>query len=236
MTHSSQVGVLRNRHYSLMSERWLLVAPPRHAIGAVNGIVRASLCRNTIEPIHDVANGGIPSYIDAGVLVDTWLLYSEATRGRRRTDNRQDGHLLTLRAFLPARAIQHGFVDESYSSRGTTVIVMRGTYLYRKRVLFHWSRHNMYKGPTARCRALRARSALLYFLLPRLVTGAVAPEALQNAISGLDCRNDFSYEQEARVAKHAGVQCAFGRHRSAAARAQRKGVVSISDAEWLPRN
>lgn len=225
-----------------MSERWLVVAPSRHAIGAVNGIVRASLCRNTIEPIHDVANGGIPSYIDAGVLVDTWLLYGEATRGRRRTDNRQDGHLLTSHAFLPARAIQHGFVDESYSSRGTTVIVMRGTYLYRKRVLFHWSRHNVYKGPTARCRTLRARSPLfLYFFTPEIGdrgrgTGAVAPEALQNAISGLDYWSDFSYEQEARVAKHAGVQCVFGWHRSAAACAQRKGVVSINDAEWLLRN
>lgn len=196
-----------------MSERRLPVAPPRHAIRAVNRIVRASLCRNTIEPIHDVANGGIPSYVDAGVLADTWLLYSEATRGRRRTDNRQDGHLLTLHAFLPARAIQHGFVDESYSSRGTTVIVMRGTYLYRKRVLFHWSRHNVYKGPTAWCRALRALRSFCIFFTPEI--GDRGAGAVARSITKCNFRTRLLKRFFVRTRSEGGQAWAFMRFRSA---------------------
>lgn len=159
--------MLWNRHYSLIA--WAVVAghtaASRHRGSQQDPIVRASLFRNTIEPIHDAANwgeGGYPHIQTRGGLADTWLLYSEATRGRRRTDDRRDGHLLTLRAFLPSRANRHGSTDESYSSgQYTTVIVMRGTYLYRKRVLFHWSRHSVYKGPVS-CPPL-----FLYFSLSR---------------------------------------------------------------------
>lgn len=135
----------------------------RHRGSQQDPIVRASLFRNTIEAIHDVANGGIPSCRRGGDWQTRDCFIAKRRGGADgRTDEREAGHLLTSRAFLPARTIQHGSADESYSS-GDTVIVMRGTYLYRKRVLFHWPRHNVYKGPTARCRALRAHRSFYIF-------------------------------------------------------------------------
>lgn len=139
---------------------------------------------------------------------------------------------------VPARPC---YPDESYSSRSTTVIVMRGTYLYRKRVLFHWSRHSVYKGPTARCRALRALRSFLYFSLSRSVTRQGQGERhsqkhyktqFPDSAAGAIFR-----ASEKRGWPMARAFNAFsGRHQSAAVRAQREGVVSISDTKRLPRN
>lgn len=84
---------------------------------------------------------GIPSCIGAGgqQTRDCFIARSD-DEGASPSAGRRDGHLLTLCIHVGRFRAK----DQSYPShRGRTVIVMRGTYLYRKCVLFHRPRQRV---------------------------------------------------------------------------------------------
>lgn len=120
-------------------------------------------------------------------------------------DDRRDGHLLTLCASLHVRIIQHGSTDQSYPSRATTVIVMRGTHIYTESAYCFTGRDNVYKRIDRPVPCPRSAFCIFHFR----GTGG-APEALQNAISGLGCWSDFSLRTRNEGGRMPGVQCVFG--------------------------
>lgn len=234
MTHSSQVGVLRNRYYSLMSERWLLVTPPRHAIEAVS---KTPSWEHLCSVKHHRAYSRCGEW--RGTLIyrrggDWQTRDCFIAKRRRGADGRTiEGTVIFwpyARSCLP---VLSGTDPRTKVTRpvSTMVIVMRGTYLYRKRVLFHWSRHSVYKGSTDRPVSCPPRAPFfLYFSLSRSVIGQGQGERCSqkhyktqfpDAAAGAIFRTS-----EKRGWPSAGVQCVF-RSTSIGCRANTKGRESL---------
>lgn len=85
----------------------------------------------------------------------------------------------------------------------------RNTYLYRKCVLFHRPRQRVQRIDRP---VLCPRSAfcIFHFRGDGRERGGGAPEALQNAISGLGCWSDFSSRTRSEGGRMPGIQCVFG--------------------------
>lgn len=84
---------------------------------------------------------------------------------------------------------------------------MRGTRIYTESAYCFTGRDNVYKkdrSPGARCVPV----SLFVFFIFEGREGA--PEALQNAISGLDCWSDFSLRTRNEGGRMPSVQCVFG--------------------------